>query len=166
MSKEKAIPTFYALGHLTSDEIWVAPDLPTLISSLIGDPDYLARDPTGRREVRERFLCSLAAEVQAALIQAAVRAETWSWEGASLPETERLTCSRQITDYNGPWKGSLPLILVRPPDAAWTAPTGRVKIVTPATDSALLHSMRELGQLRGAGRLDSSGGIGERGRRA
>lgn len=160
MSKEKTIPTFYALGHLSNDEVWVAPDLPTLIGSLIGDPDYLSRGPTGRREVRERFLCSLAAEVQAALIQTAIREGAWSWEGADLLETTRLTRSRQITDYNGPWKGRLPLILVRH-DPAWTAPTGRVKVVTPATDSGLLHGMRELGQLREAGRLDSSGGVSE-----
>ena len=64
MSKEqpKTIPTFYALGALTNFEIWVAPSLPTLVSSVTGDVEYLSRDSTGRREVRERFACSLATE--------------------------------------------------------------------------------------------------------
>lgn len=152
--------SFYATGALTNFEIWVAPTLPTLVSSVTGDLGYLSRDPAGRREVRERFACSLAAEMQAGLIQTAVREGTWSWEGASLLEIERLTRSRQITDRQPSWKGSIPLILVRH-DLAWTAPTGRVKVVAPATDSGLLWSALQLGWLTETGRLDSSGGVSE-----
>ncbi len=167
MSKEqpKTIPTFYAVGHLSGGAVWITSDLPTLISSVISDPGYLARSPAGRLTARERFACSLASETQAGLIQTAVREETWSWAGASLPEIERLTRAREITDRCGPWKGTIPLILVRPPDPAWKAPTGRVKVITPATDPGLLWSALQLGWLTGAGRLDSSGGVRDRGRR-
>jgi hypothetical protein len=163
MSKEqpKTSASFFATGHLTGGEIWVAPDLPTLIADLIGDPEYLSRSPAGRLTARERFACSLATETQAGLIQAAVREETWSWVGASSCELSRLIRAREVTDRDGPWKGTVPLILVRPADPAWKAPTGRVKVITPATDSGLLWGALQLGWLTGAGRLDSSGGIGD-----
>ena len=162
MSKEqpKTIPTFYALGALTNFEIWVAPTLPTLVSAVTGDLGYLSRDPAGRREIRERFACSLAAETQAALIATAVGEGTWSWEGASLPEIERLTRSRQTTDHQPSWQGGIPLILVRR-DLAWKAPTGRVRVISAVTDSGLLWSAFQLGWLTAAGRLDSSGGVSE-----
>lgn len=162
MTKEqpKTSATFYATGHLTDFEVWVAPDLPTLISSLIGDPGYLSRDPAGRREIRERFACSLATETQAALIETAVGEGTWSWEGASLSEIERLFRSRQFTDHQPSWKGGIPLILVRH-DLAWKAPTAQVKVVSAVTDSGLLWSAFQLGSLTGAGRLDKSGGVSE-----
>ena len=158
----KTSATFYALGHLTGDQIWVAPNLPRLIGSLIGDPEYRARDPAGRLMARERFAHSLATEIQAALIETAVREETWSWEGADLHEIDHLTQARQITFRNGHWKGTIPLVLVRH-DPVWKTPTGRVKVITPATDSRLLWSALQLGYLTSAGRLDSSGGIGELG---
>jgi len=162
MSKEqpKTIPTFYALGALTNFEIWVAPTLPTLVSAVTGDLGYLSRDPAGRREIRERFACSLAAETQAALIATAVGEGTWSWEGESLPEIERLTRSRQTTDHHSSWQGGIPLILVRH-DLAWKAPTGRVRVISAVTDSGLLSSAFQLGWLTETGRLDSTGGVGE-----
>lgn len=168
MSNEQAkpLPTFYAVGRLSDDAVWVASDLQSLIGALIGDSEYLARDDAGRREARERFACSLATETQAGLIQTAVRDETWSWAGASLLEISRLTRAREVTDRDGPWRGSsVPLILVRPADRTWKAPAGRVKIITPATESGLLWSALQLGWLTGAGRLDSSRGIGDHGRR-
>lgn len=167
MSKEqpKTTPSYYATGRLTGGAIWLAPDLPTLIGDVIGDADeYLTRSASGRLTARERGACELATRSQAGLLQAAVREETWSWEGASLGEIERLTRAREITDRGGPWRGSVPLILVRPPDASWKAPTGRVKIISPASDSGLLWGALQLGWLTGAGRLDSTGGIGEHGR--
>lgn len=80
MTKEqpKIIPSFYATGHLTGDQIWVAPDLPSLISSLTGDPEYRARSPAGRLTVREKCACELATRTQAGLLQAAVNGGTWS----------------------------------------------------------------------------------------
>lgn len=168
MSREeepKTIPTFYATGHLTGGEIWVAPDLPTLIADLLGDTEYRARSPAGRLTARERCACELATRTQAGLIQAALAAETWSWDGASLAEIERLTRAREITDRDrGVWRGSVPLILVRPQDRSWIAPAGRVKIISPWSDSSLLLGMRDLGWLE-AGRLDSTGGVSEPGRR-
>ena len=161
----KILPTFYAVGRLSDDVVWITSDLPSLIGPLIGDEEYLSRDPAGRLTARERFACSLATETQAGLIQTAVREEKWSWAGASLPEIGRLTQAREISDKGGPWEGAVPLILVRPPDPAWKAPTGRVKVITPATDSGLLWSALQLGWLTGAGRLDSSGGVRDRGRR-
>lgn len=167
MSKEqpKTTATIYATGRLTGGEIWVAPDLPTLIEALIGDPEYRARSPAGRLTARERCACELATRTQAGLLQAAIAAGTWSWEGASIAEIERLTRAREITDRGGPWRGSMPLVLVRPQDRVWRAPAGRVKAVSPWSDSALLLGMRELGWIREAGRLDSSGGVSEPGRR-
>lgn len=158
------IPTFYAVGHLTGGVIWVTRALPVLIGDLIGDEEYLSRDPAGRLTARERAACQLATRSQAGLLQAAIREETWSWEGASLGEIDRLTRAREITDRDGQWKGTVPLILVRPADPQWEAPAGRVRVVTPVSDSGLLWSALQLGWLTGAGRLDSSGGIGDRGR--
>jgi hypothetical protein len=167
MSQEppKTTPTFYATGHLTGDEVWVAPDLPTLIEALIGDPGYRSRSPAGRLTARERCACELTTRTQAGLIQAAIREGTWSWEGASSTELDRLTRGREITDRDGPWRGGVPLILVRPPDSGWKVPAGAVKTISPGSDSALLYGMRELGWITSAGRLDSSGGVREGGRR-
>lgn len=95
------------------------------------------------------------------MLAAAVQAGTWSWEGASLSEIERLTRAREVTDRDGEWVGSVPLILVRAQDRSWKAPTGRVKVISPWSDSSLLFGMRELGWLREAGRLDSTGGVSE-----
>ena len=165
MSKEeqpKTIPTFYATGHLTGyGEIWVAPDLPTLI----GDPEYRARSPAAKLTARERCACALATQTQAGLIQAALAAGTWSWEGASMAEIESLTRAREITDRGRPWRGSIPLTLVRAQDRSWKAPVGLVKVISPWSDSSLLHGMRELGWLSEAGRLDSSGGLSDPGRK-
>ena len=87
--------------------------------------------------------------------------------GRQLCVAERLTRARarEITDRGGPWRGSMPLVLVRPQDRVWRAPAGRVKAVSPWSDSALLLGMREVGWIREAGRLDSSGGVSEPGRR-
>ena len=165
MSKPKTSATFYAVGQLTGGEVWVAPDLPTLISSLARDPEYLSRSRAQRLTVRERCACELATRTQAGLIQAALAAGTFSWEGASLAQIDRLARAREVTDRGLEWHGGLPLILVRPQDREWKMPTGRVKTISPWSDSALLLGMRELGWLREAGRLDSSGGVSEPRRR-
>ena len=166
MSKKeqpKTTPAFYAVGHLTGDAVWTASDLPTLIEALTGDPEYRSRSPAGRLTAREIYTAELATRTQAGLLQAAIMAGTWSWEGASMAEIERLTRAREITDRDrGVWHGSVPLILVRPPqDRDWKMPTGRVKVISPWSDSSLLLGMRELGWLSEAGRLDSTGGVGE-----
>lgn len=164
-AEQPTTPTFYATGHLTDGEVWIAPDLPSLIEALIGDPGYRTRSPAARLTARERCAEELTTRTQAGLIQAAIREGTWSWEGASLPEIERLTRAREITDRGGPWRGGVPLILVQPADREWKAPAGAVRAISPGSDSSLLFGMRELGWLTGAGRLDSSGGVREVGRR-
>jgi hypothetical protein len=160
-----ATPAFYAVGYLTGGAVWVAPDLPSLIGPLIGDPEYRARSPAGRLAVRERCACELATRTQAGLIQAALAAGTWSWEGASSTEIDRLTRAREITDRGGPWRGGVPLILVEPGASSWKRPAGLVTMISPRGDSSLLFGMRELGWITSAGRLDSSGGVREGGRR-
>lgn len=163
-AQQPAIPTFYATGHLTGGEVWVAPGLPSLIEALIGDPEYRSRRQAGRLTARERCAVELTTWTQAGLIQAALAEGTWSWEGASSTEIDRLTRARKITDRGGPWRGGVPLILVRPSDPGWKVPAGVVKMISPGSDSALLYGMRELGWLTGAGRLDSSGAVGGSGR--
>ena len=158
----KLTSSFFAHGQLTGSAVWTSSDLPSLIAALSGDDEYLKRDAAGRLNARERASCQLATRTQAGLLLAAVHAETWSWEGASLGEIERLKRPREVTDRCGEWTGSMPLILVRPHnDRSWKAPAGRVKVISPLSDSSLLWGMRELGLLDSAGRLDSSGGTTE-----
>lgn len=154
-------PSFFAHGQVTGSNLWTSSDLPSLIAAIIGGDEYLARDAPGRLAVRQRSACELATRTQAGMLAAAVQAGTWSWEGASLSEIERLTRAREVTDRDGEWVGSVPLILVRAQDRSWKAPTGRVKVISPWSDSSLLFGMRELGWLREAGRLDSTGGVSE-----
>lgn len=154
-----SIPTFFAHGHLTDSALWTTSDLPTLIAALIGDGEYLARDSADRLAVREQTACQIATQTQAGLLMAAVQAATFSWEGASLLEISRLTRAREITDRDGSWSGSVPLILVRPQNRSWKTPAGRVKVISPWCDSHLLTGMRDLGWLEDVGRLDSAGGI-------
>ena len=83
-----------------------------------------------------------------------------------MAEIERLTRAREITDRDrGVWRGSVPLILVRPQDREWKMPAGRVKVISPWSDSVLLLGMRELGWITSAGRLDSTSGVREPGQR-
>lgn len=152
-------PAFCAVGELTGSEIWMASTLPILISGLIDDPEYASRDRTGQLLQRERFACELATQTAAGLLLAAITAGTFSWEGASLEEIDRLTRAREIADREGHWPGSVPLILVKP-RGVWKSPTGRVKVISPATDSVLLLGMRQLGWLTEVTRMDSAGGIG------
>jgi hypothetical protein len=170
MKSNSSTPSFFAIGELTGLAIWTTSDLPTLIASLVtsltGQEGYLNADPAGRQRAREKFCLEIATRTQVGLIQAAISAGTWSWEGASLREIERLTRPKQVADHDtGAWKGGVPLILVRPEKRYWRVPAGRVRAISPATDSAVLFGALALGWLTGAGRLDSTGGISERGRR-
>lgn len=165
-TEQPTVPAFYASGHLTAGEVWIAPDLPTLLEALISDPEYRTRSPAGRLAARQKCAAELTTRTQAGLIQAAIREGTWSWEGATSTEIDRLTRAREITDRGGPWRGGVPLILVRPADREWKVPAGAVKSISPGSDSGLLFGMRELGWITGAGRSDSSGAVGGSGRRA
>jgi hypothetical protein len=156
-----AVPSFCALGHLTGGAIWTSSDLPTLVEALIGDPQYRSRSPAGRLTARENCSFQLATRSQAGLIQAALAEGTWSFEGASSHEIDRLTRGRQIADSGGAWRGSVPLILVKPADPSWTLPKGLVKVISPRTDRSLIVGMVGLGWLLEASRLDSAGGVDE-----
>jgi hypothetical protein len=160
--QSKTTPSFYAVGHLTGDAVWITPDIPSLIEALIGDPEYRMRSPAGRLTARERGACELATRTQAGLLHQELAADRFSWEGASLPEIDRLTRAREITDRDGPWHRSPPLILVQPADPSWKRPAGLVKAISPRSDSSLLWGMRDLGWLESIGRLDSTGGVDDK----
>jgi hypothetical protein len=154
-------PLFCAVGHLTGGAIWTASDLPALVEALIGDPQYRSRSLAGRLTARENCSFQLATRSQAGLIQAALADGTWSFEGASSNEIDRLTRARQIADSDGAWRVRVPLILVKPADPSWTLPKGLVKVISPRTDRSLIVGMVGLGWLLEASRLDSAGGVDE-----
>jgi hypothetical protein len=98
--QSKTTPSFYAVGHLTNDALWIAPDLPSLIGSLLGDPEYRSRSTASRLTARERCACELSTRTQAGLLQAALADEIWSWQGASMQEIDRLTRAREISEHD------------------------------------------------------------------
>jgi hypothetical protein len=139
--------------------LWTAPDLATLIGSLIaagpGGEGYLEEDAEGRLRARERFCFEMTTLTQAGLIRAAISAGEWAEESASAEEIERLTRPKESPGHSTrAWKGSVLLILVKPVQRYWRVPAGRVLAISPATDSSVLYGSLRMSWLTGAGHLE------------
>ncbi|WP_157490225.1 hypothetical protein [Frigoribacterium sp. Leaf186] len=91
-----------------------------------------------------------ATEFQAQSMQRASAAGTFSFDGCTMAEIDRLTRDRTITDRDPtPWlRRDVTLVLVHPGTDGWQPPQGNVMTLEHQTASALLSSLARSGYLR------------------
>ena len=158
---QKTEPLFIVCGMLTDDTIWCSPSVETLITSLI--PNYpAAAHPAAKAEARHNFIVSCATVAQEGLMQQATEDQVWKEETASPYEVDRLHANKSWRgDLGAPWSGVVPLIIVAPLNAARGSAArraligGNVLVVAGRSEADVLVSLRKLGMLTTAGRLDS-----------
>jgi len=87
---------------------------------------------------------------QVEAMQRASTAGTFSLDGCTMAEIDRLTRDRTITDREPtPWlRRDVPLVLVHPGTEGWHPPQGNVMTLEHLTASALLLSLARSGYLR------------------
>lgn len=91
-----------------------------------------------------------ATEFQAESMQRATTAGTFSLDGCTMADIDRLTRDRNITDRElAPWlRRDVTLVLVHPGTEGWQPPQGNVLTLEHETASALLLSLARSGYLR------------------
>ncbi|ROP78855.1 hypothetical protein EDF18_1511 [Frigoribacterium sp. PhB107] len=91
-----------------------------------------------------------ATEFQAESMHRASTAGTFSLDGCTMAEIDRLTRDRTITDRDSaPWlRRDVPLVLVHPGTAGWQPPRGNVMTLEHQTASGLLLGLARSGYLR------------------
>lgn len=91
-----------------------------------------------------------ATEFQAESMQRASSAGTFSLDGCTMTEIDRLTRDRNITDRDPtPWlRRDVPLVLVHPGANGWQPPLGNVMTLEHQSASALLLSLARSGYLQ------------------
>ncbi|SDN99760.1 hypothetical protein SAMN05216368_1092 [Cryobacterium flavum] len=157
----KTKPLFVICGMLTNDEIWCSQSVETLITSLV--PNYpVAGAPAEKAEARHQFIVSCAAFAQEGLMLQATENGTWAEETASAYEVDRLHANKTGRgDLGGAWAGVVPLVIVAPLSAARGSAArraligGNTLVVAGRSEADVLVSLRKLGMLTTAGRLDS-----------
>jgi len=102
--------------------------------------------PTAMRAIA----VAAATESQAESMQRATTAGTFSLDGCTMVEIDRLTRDRTITDRDSaPWlRRDVPLVLVHPGTEGWQPPQGNVMTLEHQTASGLLLSLARSGYLR------------------
>lgn len=116
--------------------------------------NYPATDDADADEaatVRYEAAVQFATVIQAAIIEQAQRAGTWTPVGSSDEDLTALMGSR-LEPFVGNWSGPLPLVLVRTDYEPYTArelPTGDgLLFIDPYTDVTLLSSLQQLGVIQ------------------
>ena len=91
-----------------------------------------------------------ATEFQAEAMQRATTAGTFSLDGCTMAEIDRLTRDRTIPDRDSaPWlRRDVPLVLVHPGAEGWQPPQGTVMTLEHQTASRLLLSLARSGYLQ------------------
>lgn len=102
--------------------------------------------PTARRAIA----VVAATELQAESMKRATTAGTFSLDGCTMAEIDRLTRDRTITDRDpAPWlRRDVPLVLVHPGTEGWRPPQGNVMTLEHQTASDLLLGLARSGYLR------------------
>ena len=145
---------FYAAGHLTDDVLILGSSPATLLGAII--EDYLEMRPPEQAAARHAFALATARSVQDALITEGVVRGTFSWEGLSEREIDRLQRDHRIEDRGGDWERTdVPLILVSSPSSSYRPGRRRnVLVLQTSSSGALLGSLMRAGQLELLGHLD------------
>lgn len=159
-------------GELTGGELRVAESSAGLIASVLEGYGALPLIPEGNGEPGSMFLswneikkhdrfefaCQVATEYQARALVAAEKAGTWSLEGATEDEVDRLYTDRCRVPDNAPWAPGVKLIIVHPVAEAiqWDPPAANrsLVVIDPRTEVNLLRGLEACGALSSAGRLD------------
>lgn len=105
---------YYLTGMLADDELRISDSTETLLGSIIDGYADLQSE-TARSVARYDYLVGAAEAAQLGLIEAAVLANSWSYEAAPAWERDRLIASKRgrAPGRGSVWKCSVPLVLVQ-----------------------------------------------------
>jgi hypothetical protein len=158
--------TYYATGLLTDGELRLSESTELLLGTIITGYDDLQTE-FARSVARYEYLVGAAEAAQLGLIDVAVAAGSWSYEGAPAWERDRLLASKRgrAPGRGSVWECSVPLLLVQKYGGAKSRSTriavaGNALVLQDGSATQTLIALTHLGMLD-AGHLNGPSQVRE-----